>query len=135
MRIESVWIIAHPEQERFFTLPRPPSDTYVEAMRKQGYRVFMTQVTFPEDFGVGVERLPESTGTRPGWSTRVIVNAHDFTTELDELAYEDLVGLVGMKGQPTVVCNVDGHGFTLQPGRRTKAVDGMIVSVAHTDNA
>lgn len=66
MRKEKVWVIAHPEEQRFFVQPHPVTMSRGRYLREQGYMIFVTEVTFPPAFDASA--LPiESTCLTEQW--------------------------------------------------------------------
>lgn len=140
MRTERIWIMAKPGEERFYTLPRPPTETHLEGLRKEGYQVFVTQVTFPAEFGVdAVELSPVELELNAGSPATIVVNGVGYPwlwiSDGDTISYERVARMAKKKGTPTMTCQVGDRGFTLQPGETTAVEDGMSFDVDHTGNA
>lgn len=67
MRKETIWIYAHPDEERFFAQTSPVTASRGATLRKQGYVIFKTEVTFPPAFSASAP-LVESTGMTEQWA-------------------------------------------------------------------
>ena len=67
MRTETVYIMAHPDKERFFSLPRRPTKQHATSLQKQGYTIFTTTVTFPPEYDTATTTI-EATSLKEDWS-------------------------------------------------------------------
>ena len=68
MRTETIYVMAHPDEERFFTLPRRPTKEHARYLQVQGYTIFTTMVTFPPMFNTATTAI-ESTPLTEEWDT------------------------------------------------------------------
>ncbi len=67
MRTETVYIMAHPDKERFFALPHRPTKAHAVSLQKKGYTIFTTVVTFPPEYDTATTAI-ESTQIKEDWS-------------------------------------------------------------------
>jgi len=66
LRKETIWVYAHPDEERFFTQTTPITCERGVQLRKQGYMIFKTEVTFPPAFSAAAQPI-ENTGLKEQW--------------------------------------------------------------------
>lgn len=66
MRTERIYIMAHPDEERFYTLPRRPSKEHATNLQRLGYTIFTTTVTFPPAFDTATTAV-DSTPLTEQW--------------------------------------------------------------------
>lgn len=79
MRTECIYIMAHPDEERFYTLPRRPSKEHATNLQRLGYTIFTTTVTFPPAFDTATTAI-ESTALTEQWDS----NDDEKPTDSDE---------------------------------------------------
>jgi hypothetical protein len=66
VRKETIWIYAHPDEERFFTQTTPVTCERGTQLRRHGYTIFKTDVTFPPSFSTAAQPI-ENTGLSEQW--------------------------------------------------------------------
>lgn len=79
MRKETIWIIAHPDEDRFYTQPKPVTASRGAILRKQGYMIFKTEVTFPPAFSASAQ-VVENSGMTEQWERDDAPDANDTGT-------------------------------------------------------
>lgn len=118
-----------------------------------GERIFVLRKPFEQEFGKPAEpiyyeacpwsvaasdMLARSLGPTAPQIT-IVVNGLQLKVTKPTLTYETIVEVAGLKGTPSCTYSGEGQVYRLQgilaPGESVKLVEGMVFSVAHTNNA